>query len=50
MAIEGGVCGEAGSVVDFEEVGVEFVVDHDVEAEYFEAHVVGKVVRVHVRD
>ena len=46
MAIEGGVSGEAGGVVDFEEVGVEFVVDHDVEAQHLKAHVVGEVVGV----
>lgn len=48
MAIERRVCGEARSVIDFEEIGVEFVVDHDVEPQYFVAHVVGEVIRVHV--
>ena len=40
------ICCEAGGVVYFKQVWVKFVVDHDVKAQNFEAHVVGEVVRV----
>jgi hypothetical protein len=46
VAVERSVGCEAGRVVDLEEVGIEFVVDHDVEAQDLEAHIVGEVVRV----
>jgi len=46
VPVQGGVCGEAGSVVDFQQVGVELVVDHHVKPQHLEAHVVGEVLRV----
>lgn len=46
VLVKGSVCSEAGRVVDLQQVWVELVVEHDVEPQYLEAHVVGKVVGV----
>ena len=47
VSIEGSVGCEAGSIVNFEEVGVELMIDHDVKAQDLEAHIVGEVVWMH---
>ena len=50
VLIERGVGGEARSVVDFEDIGIEFMVQHDIKAQDFKAHVVGEVIRVHLME
>lgn len=50
VSIERSVSGEAGSVVDFNEVGSQLMVEHDIEAKDFKAHVIAEVVRVHIGD
>lgn len=46
VLIERSIRGEAGSIVDLQEVGVELMVKHDIEPQYFKAHVIGEIVRV----
>lgn len=46
LVVEGSVGGEAGSMVDFDDVGFPFVVDHDVESQHVEAHGAGVVLRL----
>lgn len=44
IAVKGSVCGEAGSIVDFKQGGIEFMVNHDVKSQDLETHIVGKVI------
>ena len=46
FCVQGGVTVEGGGVVHFEEPGLTFGVDHDVEAEDLEAHVAVQVTRL----
>ena len=50
VSVERSVSCETGSVVDFEEIRIEFMINHNIKSQNFKAHVIGKVIRVHVGD
>lgn len=50
VSVERSVCRETGGIVYFQKAGIQLVVDHDIEAKNFEAHVVAEALGVYIGD